>query len=97
MSYSGNQNLMLRNLLFAKFLDYFKPRGFLFENVKGILQANKSLDWEIIVRSFENVGYSLYYRILDAADYGVPQHRERLIMVGVRNDLINDFKFSKFS
>ena len=78
---------------YCKFLEHFQPKGFLFENVKGILQANKSRDWEIIVKSFESVGYSLYYRVLDAADYGVPQHRERLIMVGVRNDLKNDFKF----
>jgi DNA (cytosine-5)-methyltransferase 1 len=78
---------------YCKYLEYFKPRGFLFENVKGILQANKKSDWEIIQKSFESVGYRLYYGVLDAADYGTPQHRERLIMVGVREDLDNNFLF----
>jgi DNA (cytosine-5)-methyltransferase 1 len=78
---------------YCKYLEYFKPRGFLFENVKGILQANKKSDWDIIQKSFESVGYRLYYGVLDAADYGTPQHRERLIMVGVREDLDNNFLF----
>jgi DNA (cytosine-5)-methyltransferase 1 len=69
------------------------PKGFLFENVKGILQANKADDWNIIVESFSSVGYQLNYMILDAADYGVPQHRERLVMVGVRKDIAKNFLF----
>lgn len=78
---------------YCKFLEHFKPSGFLFENVKGILQANNSADWDIILKSFESVGYSLYFKVLDAADYGTPQHRERLIMVGVRNDIHHTFRF----
>ena len=78
---------------YCKYLKHFKPAGFLFENVKGILQANKSEDWNIIVKSFESVGYRLSYRVLDAADFGTPQHRERVILVGVRDDLSHDFRF----
>ena len=78
---------------YCKFLEHFKPSGFLFENVKGILQANNSADWDIILKSFESVGYNLYFKVLDAADYGTPQHRERLIMVGVRNDIHHTFRF----
>lgn len=70
---------------YCQFLEYFKPCGFLFENVRGILQANQAKAWDIIRESFAQKGYSLYYRVLDAADYGVPQHRERLIMVGSKN------------
>lgn len=69
---------------YCKFLEHFKPRGFLFENVRGILQANNSQAWQIIKESFSKLGYELHHRILDAADYGVPQHRERLILVGTR-------------
>jgi len=67
---------------YAQYLKIFQPKGFLFENVKGLLQANKSKDWEIIKHSFRELGYNLSYRVLDAADYGTPQHRERVIMVG---------------
>jgi DNA (cytosine-5)-methyltransferase 1 len=78
---------------YAQYLKIFKPKGFLFENVKGILQANKSQDWEIIKESFRELGYKLTYRILDAADYGTPQHRERVILVGQL--LKSPFKFPK--
>lgn len=78
---------------YCKFLEHFQPKGFLFENVKGILQANKSDDWNTIKKSFEQVGYRLKYMVLDAADYGVAQHRERVIMVGIREDLEADFAF----
>lgn len=71
---------------YCKLLEQFKPVGFLFENVRGILQANKSKDWKIIQNSFAELGYVLSYRVLDAADYGVPQHRERVIMVGHRTE-----------
>lgn len=76
---------------YCEFLKVFKPKGFLFENVKGILQANKNKDWEIIKNSFSEIGYNLSFMVLDAADYGVPQHRERLIMVGLREDSIFNF------
>ncbi|MFC5714430.1 DNA cytosine methyltransferase, partial [Thalassorhabdus alkalitolerans] len=65
---------------FCRFIDHYKPKGFLFENVRGLLQANKKKDWDIIRNSFQELGYEIHFRILDAADYGVPQHRERLIM-----------------
>lgn len=78
---------------YAQYLKAFRPKGFLFENVKGILQANKHHDWEIIKESFRELGYKLTYRILDAADYGTPQHRERVILVGQL--LETPFKFPK--
>lgn len=71
---------------YCKLLEQFQPSGFLFENVRGILQANKSKDWNIIQNSFAELGYILSYRVLDAADYGVPQHRERVIMVGHKRE-----------
>lgn len=76
---------------YAQFVKEFKPQGFLFENVKGILQANSRKDWTIIQDSFRELGYNLSVRILDAADYGTPQHRERVIMVGWKDK--TEFKF----
>jgi len=77
-----------RGVLFREYVRLLKrlqPKGFLFENVYGIVGAQKGIAWEEIKKSFQEVGYKLYYKILDAADYGVPQHRERLIIVGLKN------------
>lgn len=69
---------------YCRLIKYFRPKGFLFENVRGILSANKRNDWSLILATFSDLGYQIAYRVLDAADYGVPQHRERLIMVGTQ-------------
>ena len=70
---------------YVRVLDQLKPKGFLFENVTGILSAEKGEAMKSIVTAFEDVGYNLSFRILDTSDYGVPQNRERLILVGTRN------------
>jgi len=77
-----------RGVLFREYvrlLEELKPMGFLFENVYGIVGAQGGKAWEEIKSSFLAAGYKLFYRIIDAADYGVPQHRERLIIVGLRD------------
>ncbi len=76
-----------RGLLFREYVRVLKllqPKGFLFENVYGIIGAQGGKAWQEILDTFASVGYTISYRILDAADYGVPQHRERLIIVGTR-------------
>lgn len=81
-----------RGVLFREYvrlLTQLQPIGFLFENVYGIVGAQNGTAWEEIKRSFENVGYKLHYMILDAADFGVPQHRERLIIVGLKKGKFN--------
>lgn len=70
---------------YVRVLKVLSPEGFLFENVYRIVGANGGRDWQAIINEFTRAGYQLHYRILDTADYGVPQHRERLIIVGVRN------------
>ncbi|WP_225975173.1 DNA cytosine methyltransferase [Anseongella ginsenosidimutans] len=77
---------------YVRVLKKLKPRGFLFENVYGLLGAEKGESIKKIVDAFKEIGYNISYRILDAADYGVPQHRERLIIVGSKNEA---FKFPK--
>jgi DNA (cytosine-5)-methyltransferase 1 len=67
---------------YCDFIKYFQPKGFLFENVRGILYSNKRQDWDLILAAFSGLGYQVSCRVLDCADYGVPQHRERLILVG---------------
>lgn len=69
---------------YVRILKLLQPKGFLFENVYGITGANKGEAWQEIQEAFKKVGYTIYFRILDAADYGVPQHRERLFIVGLK-------------
>ncbi len=78
---------------YGKIISAKKPLGFLFENVRGILGSNKGKDWEDIKGYFLDLGYRLDYRVLDACDYGIAQHRERLILVGHKMDI--DYKFPK--
>lgn len=74
-----------RGMLFESYchvLSVIKPKVFVFENVYGLKGANGGEPWAEIVKSFSELGYTIKAEILDAADYGVPQHRERLIIVG---------------
>ena len=77
---------------YVRILDQIKPKGFLFENVYGLLGAEKGESIKKIIKAFKEIGYNISYRILDAADYGVPQHRERIILVGSKVEV---FKFPK--
>lgn len=63
-------------------LNVVKPKAFVFENVYGLPGANGGGPWNEILDSFREAGYSVAFEVLDAADFGAPQHRERLIMVG---------------
>ena len=72
---------------YATFLHKLQPKMFLFENVRGLLTHDKGKTYKTILDIFEDEGYKIQYAILNAWDYGVPQKRERLITVGIRNDL----------
>ena len=70
-----------------------QPKCFIAENVKGILTANKRSAFPLIIKEFEDSGYDVQYKILNSADYGVPQKRGRVIIVGFRKDLHIVFHF----
>lgn len=70
-----------------------QPKCFIAENVKGILTANNRSAFPLIIKEFENCGYNVSYDILNSADFGVPQKRERVIIVGFRKDLNVMFEF----
>ena len=89
-----------RNQLYKEFLRVLEakePKYFLAENVKGILSLGKGEVIKGIVNDFEQTGpgYHVEYRLLNAADYGVPQTRQRVIIVGVRKDLGRVFEFPR--
>lgn len=74
---------------YAVFLEKLQPKMFLFENVKGLTSHDKGKTYKTILNVFEAEGYTVQSKVLNAWDYGVAQKRERMIMVGIRNDLAN--------
>jgi len=83
-----------RNVLYLQLLRVVhdkQPLFFLAENVKGILSLEQGAVFENILNDFRYLNYQVQFKVLNAADFGVPQRRERVIIVGVRNDL--DFHF----
>lgn len=70
-----------------------QPKCFIAENVKGIMTANKHEAFPLIIKEFEDSGYDVKYTVLKAVEFGVPQKRERVIIVGFRKDLKIDFEF----
>lgn len=83
-----------RNALYKQLIrvtDAKKPKFFLAENVKGLTNLAKGKVFQMILSDFSSLGYKVSYKVLNAADYGVPQTRQRVIIVGVRNDI--DFEY----
>lgn len=77
-----------RGMLFfemVKILKERQPRFFIAENVKGILSANKGKAFPMIIKEFRDAGYFVVHKLLNASEYGVPQKRERVIIIGFRN------------
>ena len=80
-----------RGKLALKYFELVKeiaPKAFLFENVPGLLTVNKGLDWQRLIDYARNVtGYNLHFTKLNAVNFGIPQFRERVIVVGFREEL----------
>jgi DNA (cytosine-5)-methyltransferase 1 len=76
---------------YAHYVEHFKPKVFLAENVKGILSANKGEAVKIIKQRFEETGYKIKIFLVNFADFGVPQLRERVLFIGVRKDIETEF------
>ena len=84
-----------RNFLYIHFIRALlqsQPEIFVAENVKGMLTLGQGEAFRQIKQDFEAAGYKVYHKLMNARDYGVPQIRERVILVGVRNDI--DFVYS---
>lgn len=64
-----------------------KPKAFIAENVKGILSANKKRAFPLIMDELSKAGYNVAYKLFNAAEWGIPQKRERVFIVGIRKDL----------
>lgn len=64
-----------------------KPKAFIYENVKGLADPRNKPNLNLIIKEFAELGYTVAYRVLNAFDFGLAQSRERIFIVGVRNDL----------
>ncbi len=85
----------IRGLLYQSMVEVvkrIKPAIFVAENVRGLMTMDKGEALKTIIRDFEGLGYDVAYKLLTAADFGVPQVRERVIIVGTRKDISSNFK-----
>lgn len=91
-----------------RYLTQHKPRYFIAENVKGLLSHDSGKTFQTIIdclalttntqmslMPFDNLGYHIYYKVLNTKDFGIPQNRERIFIVGIRDDEDNTFRFPK--
>jgi DNA (cytosine-5)-methyltransferase 1 len=77
----------------VRILEHHKPSAFLLENVKGLTNHDNGNTWRVIQETLESLGYDLQTKVLDAANFGVPQHRERIYIVGFAKKLKSASKF----
>lgn len=76
---------------FARVVKETKPKVFLFENVKGLLNHDEGRTWHVMHDIFEELGYDVHFRVLNSKDYGIPQHRERVYCLGFKKKTV--FKY----
>ncbi len=81
--------------LYLRFVSYYNPFMFVFENVRGILSAKNGEVWNDLFAEAKKIGYTLSYEITNASDYGVLQNRVRIIVTGIRNDIKSKFAFPR--
>lgn len=73
---------------FGRVINQIKPNVFIMENVVGLLTHRKGKSIELIIKEFKNLGYNIRYTVLNAVHFGVPQRRERVFIIGSKNDYI---------
>ena len=97
--FNDNYKGLCRGTLFldvARICEKHKPKVIFCENVKGLKIHDKGRTFEIIEKTFENLGYKVFSDVLNSKDFGVPQNRERIYIVAFRNDIApEEFIFPK--
>lgn len=90
MGFDDDYKGMCRGTLFldvARICEYHKPKVIFCENVKGLVIHDRGRTFKVICKTFEELGYKVFYKILNSKDFGVPQNRERIYVVAFRNDI----------
>ena len=81
----------------CRYIVYTKPQTILLENVKGLLSSNGGKSFKYIIKSLEQIGYHASWALLDSKNFGLPQHRERVYIVGNLKHTFDFDKLSKFT
>ncbi len=78
---------------YARLVKEIEPKVFIYENVVGMVHHDKGKTWEVIRNIFDSLDYKIHYQIMNSKDYGIPQDRKRIFVVGFRNSV--EFTFPK--
>ncbi|VTX74591.1 DNA cytosine methyltransferase [uncultured Aggregatibacter sp.] len=78
---------------FARVVNETRPKLFIYENVKGLLNHDNGKTWQVVKDVLHSLGYDLYFQVMNSKNYGIPQHRERIFVVGFKNKLKEKFVF----
>lgn len=76
-----------------RLIELNKPKAFIFENVKGLIDPRNKANLDLIVESLENLGYKVKFKLLNSYDFGLPQNRDRILIVGIKKELVLDKPF----
>lgn len=90
MGFEDNYKGLCRGTLFqdvARICEYHKPKVIFCENVKGLVIHDRGRTFKIICKTFEELGYKVFHKVLNSKNFGVPQNRERIYIVAFRNDI----------
>ena len=97
MGFDDDYKGMSRGTLFqdvVRICEYHQPKVIFCENVKGLVMHDRGRTFDVIKGAFEQIGYKVFYNVLNSKDFGVPQNRERIYIVCFRNDIAPDsFEF----
>lgn len=88
---SGTRSSLMWNSV--EIFKHCKPKIILWENVKNLLSKKHKHNFDAYIEDLNNLGYVSYYKVLNAKDYGIPQNRERVFTISIRNDINKEFKF----
>lgn len=78
---------------YARLINELHPKVFIYENVRAVISHDNGKTWKKMQQVFDELGYKFNWSVLNAKDYGIPQNRERLFVVGIREDLGEGFNF----
>ena len=88
---SGTRSSLMYETI--RIVDKLKPKYVIWENVKNLLSKKHRHNFDAYLETMEQLGYTNYYQVLNAKDYGIPQNRERVFTVSIRNDIDKKFIF----
>ena len=90
MGFDDDYKGLCRGTLFqdvVRICEHHKPKVIFCENVKGLTIHDRGRTFKVIIKAFEQIGYTVYSKVLNSKDFGVPQNRERIYIVAFRNDI----------